>query len=378
MAVRILHLHSTFAPGGKEARAVRLMNAFGKAASHTIVSAMPGETGAAARIAKDIGWEFALDPPPLAGRPSVDRYQRIASYLRRFDLVLTYNWGAMDGVMAKRLFGGPPLVHHEDGFNEYEAGGRRIERNVFRRLALKGAHALVVPSHSLEAIARAKWGARDTLRRIANGIPTVAYAARPVPAMRRTLGPAPGRSVVGTLAGLRTIKNLPRLVRAFAASGADADLVIVGDGPERDAIRAAGVGAGLGRRLHLPGHLPEPQRYIGHFDLFALSSDSEQQPISIMEAMAAGLPVAAPAVGDVAEMVSDANRRFVVPPGDERALAGAIRALMADPDLRAMLGAANQARALAHFDEARMIAAYRALYEEALGRPFPDMEPIHG
>jgi len=367
MPVRILHLHSTFAPGGKEARAVRLMNAFGAVASHTIVSAMPDQLGAAKMIDPGIAWEIAQAPPSLTGRPSVDRYQAIARYLRKFDLVLSYNWGAMDGVMARRLFGGPPLVHHEDGFNADEAVKPKLERNIFRRLALKGAHALVVPSARLEEIARGKWGASAKLHRISNGIATVRYAGRPLQPLRKALGPKPVRAVVGTLAGLRTVKNLPRLVRAFAASGADADLVIVGEGPEREAILT--VGAGLGKRLHLPGHLPEPHRYIGHFDLFALSSDSEQQPISVMEAMAAGLPVAAPAVGDIRDMVSEPNRRFITAPGDERALAGAIRALMADPALRATIGAANQARALARYDEAQMIAAYRALYENALGRP---------
>ncbi|RHW17889.1 glycosyltransferase [Sphingomonas gilva] len=345
------------------------MNAFGAAASHTIVSAMPDQTGAAKMIDPRVAWEIAQAPPSLTGKPSVDRYQAIARYLRRFDLVLSYNWGAMDGVMAKRLFGGPPLVHHEDGFNADEAVKTKLERNLFRRLALKGAQALVVPSARLEAIARAKWGASARLVRISNGIPTVRYAGRPLQPLRKTLGPKPGRALVGTLAGLREVKNLPRLVRAFAASGADADLAIVGEGPEHDAIRAAGDAAGLGKRLHLPGHLADPHRYIGHFDLFALSSDSEQQPISVIEAMAAGLPVAAPAVGDVADMVSEANRRFITAPGDERALAGAIRALIADADLRASIGAANQARALAHYDEAKMIAAYRALYAETLGRP---------
>ncbi|MGH2266679.1 hypothetical protein ACQ1Z3_16430, partial [Enterococcus faecalis] len=72
--------------------------------------------------------------------------------MRRFDLVLTYNWGAVDGVMARRVFGKgmPPLVHHEDGFNADEATGLKVERNMYRRLALPAAAALVVPSFVLE------------------------------------------------------------------------------------------------------------------------------------------------------------------------------------------------------------------------------------
>ncbi len=138
--VNILHLHSTFSLGGKEARAVRLMNAFGDRARHTIVSGMPDQLGARDAIAAGISYEIAQNPPPLTGKPSVSRYEALARFMRRFDLVLTYNWGAIDGVMARRVFskGMPPLIHHEDGFNADEASGLKIERNMYRRLALAG------------------------------------------------------------------------------------------------------------------------------------------------------------------------------------------------------------------------------------------------
>src|ERR1700756_3121771 len=130
--LNILHMHSSFNLGGKEARAVQLMNAFGDRARHTIVSGVPDQYSARDGIAKGIAYEIAQNPPPLTGRPSVGRYEAIAKYMRRFDLVLTYNWGAIDGVMAKRVFpkGMPPVVHHEDGFNADEADGLKIERNI--------------------------------------------------------------------------------------------------------------------------------------------------------------------------------------------------------------------------------------------------------
>ena len=87
--VRILHLHSTFDLGGKEARAVRLMNAFGDRARHTIVSSVPDALSARNAIDQGIKYEIAQNPPPMTGRPSVARYEAIARYMRRFDLVLT-------------------------------------------------------------------------------------------------------------------------------------------------------------------------------------------------------------------------------------------------------------------------------------------------
>jgi glycosyltransferase involved in cell wall biosynthesis len=370
--LNILHLHSSFDLGGKEARAVRLMNAFGDRARHMIVSGVPGALSARASIDKGIRYEIAQDPPPLTGRPSVARYEAIARYMRRFDLVLTYNWGAIDGVMAKRVFpkGAPPLIHHEDGFNADEASGLKTERNVYRRIALGAAQALVVPSDLLEWIAFNRWkqpAAR--LHRIANGIDTARYVNRPDPRAIPGFVRDKREVVIGALAGLRAVKDLPQLIRAVGGVAGRVRLVIVGDGPERGAIQLAAEAMGLADRLVLPGFLPRPERYVGLFDIMALSSRSEQFPISVVEGMAAGLPIASTPVGDVAKMIAVDNAPYIAAHQGEIWLRDAIQPLVADADLRARVGAANRAKAAAEFDEATMIARYRSLYELVANRP---------
>jgi glycosyltransferase involved in cell wall biosynthesis len=366
----ILHVHGSFSLGGKEARAVRLMNLWGDKARHSIVSADPDALGARAAIEDHVPVDFP-DGPPFAGKPGLARYRDIRAFLTRFDLILTYNWGAMDAVMAHRLAGRgegmPPLVHHEDGFNADEANGLRTKRNLFRRIALQKAHALVVPSARLEGIARQVWkqpAAR--LHLIRNGIDVDRYAAPPAPDAIPGLVRTPGKLLVGTLAGLRAVKNIPRLVRAVAAHGDRLQLVVVGEGPERDAIVAEAAARGL-TDIHMAGFMDRPWRFVGLFDIFALSSDSEQFPISLVEAMAAGVPAASMDVGDVATMVAPENRPFVVP--DEAGLADALGALAADADLRARLGAANRARARRDYAERDMVNAYARLYGEALASP---------
>lgn len=370
--LNILHLHSTFELGGKEARAVRLMNAFGDRARHTIVSGMEGRYGARERIAKGVKYEIAQNPPPLQGKPSVGRYDAIARYMRRFDLVLTYNWGAIDGVMARRVFGRgvPPIVHHEDGFNEDEAGGLKRERNLYRRLALSAAHGLAVPSTSLERIALETWKQpRARVHRIINGIDTALYARRPDPKAIPGFVRKPKETVIGTVAGLRAVKDLPALVRAVGGLSTRFRLVIVGEGPERAAIQQAALAMGIEDQLVMPGFLDRPYRFMGHFDLLALSSLSEQFPISVVEAMAAGLPIVAPPVGDVPTMVSAENAPFITEyPGEVR-LRDAMQALIVDPDLRKRVGEANRRKAETEYDERHMIQRYAALYEEAVGRP---------
>ena len=371
MTVSILHLHSTFDLGGKEARAVRLMNAWGKAARHTIVSAMDGRYGARDRIERGVPYEIAQDPPSLTGKPSVARYEALARYMRRFDLVLTYNWGAIDGVMARRVFakGMPPVVHHEDGFNEDEAGGLKRERNLYRRIALSAAHALAVPSHSLEAIALDTWKQpRARVHRIENGIATALYAKDPDPKAIPGLIRRPKEIVIGAVGGLRAVKDFPALVRAAGGLNGRFRLVIAGAGPEKEAILRQAEAMGLEDQVLLPGFLDRPYRFMRHFDLLAVSSRSEQFPINVVEAMAAGLPVATYAVGDVPVMLAPENAPYITQYADELRLRDAIQALMSDPDARAKVGAANRARARAHYDESTMIARYKALYEGALGR----------
>jgi glycosyltransferase involved in cell wall biosynthesis len=362
----ILHVHSSFDPGGKEMRCVALISAFGNRARHSIVSAIPEAMGAAELIPPEIMADYPAFPP-LTGLPTPGRLKRIADAMRGYDLILTYNWGAMDAVMGHTLYADvmrlPPLVHHEDGFNEDEATRLKWRRNFYRKFALGRAAALVVPSRRLEDIALNIWQQpRARVHRIANGIDVAAYAVKPPRDTLSGLLKHEGEYWVGTMAGLRKVKNLPLLVRCAAKLPDEWQLVIFGKGPEREAILAEAAACGIEHRVHLPGFAEKPAEVIGLFDIFALSSKSEQFPISVVEAMAAGLPVAAPDVGDVKAMLAEENRAYVAPAEDGDALARKLEELSRDGELRAKLGAANRACAMAQYEESRMVDRYRSLY----------------
>jgi glycosyltransferase involved in cell wall biosynthesis len=373
-AVRILHLHSSFNLGDQESRTVRLMNHFGDQAEHSVLSAVDDAFGAAEAIDRRVKVQFPKDAAPsLKGMPAIGRYRQIAQYMKKFHLVLTYNWGAMDGVMAHTLFTRsmnlPPLIHHEDGFNDDEIDRLKKRRNWFRTIALQRSNALVVPSKTLEHIARTIWHQPlDKICRFPNGIDTDHFNRRPQRGSFPGFQKRNGEIVVGTIAGLRPIKNLPRLVRAVAAAGPNVRLAIVGDGPEHGAIMAEAERLGIADRVMMPGYLRDPARYIRLFDIFALSSDSEQYPTSLLEAMTSAIPVVSTDVGDVKNIVARENRPFIVPRTDEASLAQAIGELANDAGLREKLGIANRSLACALYDEETMFARYRQLYGSAMKR----------
>jgi len=174
---------------------------------------------------------------------------------------------------------------------------------------------------------------------------------------------------------LKAPKDPLTFVRALARlNGAPFRALVVGDGPDRERIAAAA--RPLGPAVQLLGERGDVRELLADADVFVLSSRSEGLPISILEAMAAGLPVVASRVGGVVEIVVDAETGYLVPPGDEGALAAAIERLLADSSLRRRLGAAGRARAEALFDLPEFRHAHLELYaRELAARGLPDVSP---
>jgi glycosyltransferase involved in cell wall biosynthesis len=240
-----------------------------------------------------------------------------------------------------------------------------------RRIVLRRS-TVVLPSRTLLRIATDVWRLpAASLRYVPNGIDMARYGG---PSDQAEAGRSPGEGpedetaegpVVGTVAALRPEKNLGRLLRAFRqlVDRMPARLVVAGDGPERRPLEALARGLGLGRRVRFLGHVDRPEGVFRQFDLFALSSDTEQMPLSVIEAMASGLAVAATDVGDVRDMLAADNSGSVVGQ-DEAAFADAMEWLLRDGVVRRAIGAANRRKARRDFDQAIMFAAYGELFEE--------------
>lgn len=362
----LLHVFASFGLGGVPIRIGEVLSSLPEGLRHTIV-ALDSCFDARRRVAPHVNVQYrSLALPKYCLPCSLLRIRRIIRGISP-DLLLTYNWGAIEFALANRIFGVRDHIHFESGFGSEEADGQLRRRSFFRRLALGNVQKLVVPSHALMKIALEGWRVpASRLLHIPNGVDISRYCGQPG---RREDGMLDGSgrydTIVGTAAPLRSEKNVSRLLRAFAALGSRPDwaLVVAGDGPQLVQLRALAAELKIAERAHFLGHVDDIPAFMRSIDIFALSSDTEQMPNSLLQAMAAGRPVAAVDVGDVREIVAPENRPLVVARDEEGALTAAISALASDPSRREALGRLNQQRARTHYSFDGMVAAYGALFQ---------------
>lgn len=362
----LLSVFATFAVGGPQVRFAAVANRLGSAWRHAII-AMDGSLACRERLDPGLDVMFPVGGTGKAPPFRLYRQQRRVLRTLRPDLLLTHNWGSIEWALANRV---PrrlvPHLHVEDGFGPEERATQLRRRAWTRRLLLRDT-TVVLPSRTLLRIAGTRWRLPATsLSYIPNGIdlrrfgPAEGAPAAPPPDWGLT-GSGP---IVGTVAALRREKNLLRLLEALAVVSAPVRLLIVGDGPERAALERHAARLFQPGRVAFLGHMADPASAYRHMDLFALSSDTEQMPLSLLEAMASGLAVAATDVGDVADMLARENRPLVTPP-DAASLAVSLARLIADPALRQRLGRCNRERVIDRFDQRLMLDRWSRLLADA-------------
>lgn len=246
------------------------------------------------------------------------------------------------------------------------SGKRRVVNQVLRRFA----HQVFTVSEDVRRHLIAEGFRADSVGVIYNGIdvgPLPAPETRT--AVRTELGVGPDELVIGTIARLSSVKNLEALIDSLGrarAAGVPARAVVIGDGPRRSALESAATEAGVAGATHFLGHRDDARRWLAGCDVYVNSSISEGVSLTILEAMAAGLPVVATRVGGTPEVVTEDCGRLV-PARDAAGLGNAILELWREPALRRDMGAAARKRVEARFTLERMIDEYRQVYESLSG-----------
>jgi glycosyltransferase involved in cell wall biosynthesis len=311
-----------------------------------------------------LGATAPLDPRPLL---------RLHRLLRRERIDILHAHCFLANVAARlvgRLAGTPVVIAaHHDTDVWMGATARFVERQT-ARLGTR----VVACSEAVRLYAIERHGLPEarvvTLRNAIAPQPPASAADRA--AARTALGAAPEDRLIGTLGRLDEPKKGLRTFLAAAARVAAAEprarFVLIGKGPARGELERRAASLGLRDRVRFHGEAAFPERLLPGLDLLAQPSLWEGFGLSVVEAMAAGVPVVASKVGGIPEAARDDSEAVLVPPGDAPRLAEAIVSLLRDPARAARLGAAGRRRAIAEFSIERLVEETAALYDTLLPR----------
>jgi glycosyltransferase involved in cell wall biosynthesis len=368
--IHLCHVFPAFATGGPEIRTSSLIDSSADEYRHTVIS-LSGNLSGRNRIRRAEEVTF-LDATRGSGQ--IGNAIALGRLLKKLQptLVLTYGWGGTDAAAVARLSGFRRVIHTEDGFLPDESHRQKFKRVLVRRVMLRMAARVVVPSCTLRKIATDIWWLSP--RRVCyfpNGIDTQRFSpASPevIEAARQRVGCRPDEVVIGTVGHLREEKNQLRLLNAFAtlASRRPARLLILGDGPLRETLVHKAHQLGLAERVHFTGNVSDTVQYYPAMDCLAMSSDTEQMPLAVLEAMGMGLPVVSTDVGDVKDMVSADNRPWVTPLGNEAAYIAALAGMAEDAAARERAGRANREKCVRDYRFGAMLNSYLDLFREVL------------
>ncbi len=363
--------------GGKEQCVVDLANTLSEGCFEPIVICLQTSGALQDRIRHQGVKVISLDK-----RPGNDLRLpfRLARVLRRerVDIVHSNNWGSLaESVLAAKCAGVRPIVHTQHGL-EYEVAASRLEtgrpfRTLVKRVAARSIGRIAAVSHEVREMIVREWRVPpEKVSVIHNGVlvtgRTIEEGERVE--VRRQFGLSRDDYVIGSVGIFRPVKDFPTLVHAMAEvlpRLPNAKLVLVGDGPSRPEVEQAADRHGLRSAVRFLGMRQDVHDLLPLMDLFVLCSLSEGLSLSILEAMAAGLPVVATAVGGNPEIIDKSETGLLIPPRSPSETASAILSLSQDADRRRTMGRLARERVRSHFSVQRMASDYRNLYASVVG-----------
>jgi sugar transferase (PEP-CTERM/EpsH1 system associated) len=366
--IHVVHVVFRLDTGGMENGIVNLINHLPAARFRHSVIALTEVTAFSERIrAADVGLHS------LHKRPGKDPgcYLRMFRLLRRIrpDVVHTRNLGTLDMQPVAWLAGVPVRIHGEHGWDIHDPDGTSPKFRRRRRLLAPLIHRFMAVSQNLESWLLEKVGIPTAkVARICNGVDLSRFGAA-----SSVRGAGGGVVVVGSVTRFEPIKDPLNLARAFVLArhhlarhkpDIDLRLLMVGDGPLRAEVENYLKSAGVEASVQLPGASADVPYWLARMDIFALGSKREGISNTVLEAMAAGLPVIASATGGNLELVVPSQTGALVPPENPQALADALVTYAVDPALRRASGTAAAQRAQTEYSLEVMVERYAAFYQD--------------
>jgi len=367
--LRVAHVVDLLALAGMEYGVVKLVNRLDPERIRPLIVCMRHRTDEVQQLLSSTIPVFELRKSPGRNWRVIGR---LAALFRRerVDIVHSHNWSTfLYSVAAARLAGVAIVVHGEHGKDDTIPDRRRL---LASRLLARGVARVCAVSRDLAEEVIRDWRLpRARVAWIPNGVDLEAFGMRyPLDGLREELGLTSGNRVVMNTGGFRAIKDHSTLIRAFARvcrSDPMARLLLVGKGDSADpraGLDRLAAELGVAHAVRFAGVRQDIPRLLQICDVYVNSSRFEGMSNTILEAMAAGKPVVATAVGGNPELVEDGVSGFLVPAGQEGPLATRVEQLLGDDSLRGRMGAAGRARIESEHSMTGMVRAYSDLYEE--------------
>lgn len=243
---------------------------------------------------------------------------------------------------------------------------RKVKRVLVNPLlAFITDHITAISSATADALSRYENFPKGRIGIVYNGIDGSPYRGRGDSRLLASLGIGEGARVLGTVARLDPIKNQTMMIKALGLVHRyypETYLLLVGDGPESESLKAFAAGRNLSSRVIFTGFREDTHRYYRCMDLFLLTSFSEGTAMTLLEAMASGLTSVVTEVGGNPEVVRDGETGFFVASDDETALAEKICRVLGDDDLRQRFGRNASLRFERCYSIEKMVSAYETIY----------------
>lgn len=317
----------------------------------------------------------------LHRRPGIDwsLVRRISKILqqKKIDVIHAHHYTPyFYGIMAiwycrmVRAAHVPKMVFTEHGIH-YPYRKKRKRLLVNPLLCRLADELVTIAQHTKSNLAKYENYPKKKMGIIYNGIDLSAFSEPiHVIAKKASLEIAPESQIVGMVARLDPVKNHGMLLRAFqkvASRFPDSRLLIVGDGPMRSDLESLAKTLEISKQVHFLGSRQDIPELLKIMDIFVLSSFSEGMSITLLEAMAAGVPVVATDVGGNREVVAEGKNGFLVPNDDMEVLSQRLALLLRDQQVRSAMGKAGRQRAEAHFSLEHTVTRYTRLYYKVCG-----------
>jgi glycosyltransferase involved in cell wall biosynthesis len=316
---------------------------------------------------------YSLDKPPGRSEAAVGRAKDFLRDLQP-DVVHTHTIGALLYIgRAAYEAGGPPVIHTEHTNNIAIVKGvfGKLKRGLQWKIAAGYCDKFCGVSEDVAASAM-RWRAvpASKLDVVLNGIALPEREGREaILETRKGLGIPGTAKVIGTVGRLNEVKRQDLLLRSVAMlreRHSDLHVMLVGDGPERAELESIACKLQISAYAHFVGYQPDPRRYLSAMDVFALTSRHEGLPLAMLEAWAIGLPVLCTSVGGIPKVLADGRNGFLVPSGDESAIAAGLDRLLSDPAQAVRMGAAGKDLVAQKYSLERMASDYEDRYRNAM------------